>query len=113
MTKELKFYDQGFEEVVRCELHIADRPITEEDALKAHVLDCLDFFFDPRDYDALSAFKNLTQLSMSMNTNELDFLDAFPDTLTLKLSGIQVKNGINYDKLSRFVAGDFNDIEDI
>ena len=43
MTKELKFYDQGFEEVVRCELHIADRPITEEDALKAHVLDCLDF----------------------------------------------------------------------
>ena len=232
MTKELKFYDPGFEEVVRCELHIADRPITEEDALKAHTLDCLDFFFDPRDYDALSAFKNLTQLSISMNTNKLDFLrefplleeltlemlssdgyvdfmhfsclphleelivsggdlsdidyknleglidlkkleslllhefgtvdlrplrrmpwlknlycgyanavydidaiaslpdlealtlvdvkmenldflDAFPDTLTLKLSWIQVKNGINYDKLSRFVAGDFNDIEDI
>ena len=38
--RELLFYNKRFEKAVRNELQIFDRPITEEDALKAEKLSC-------------------------------------------------------------------------
>ena len=44
--KELYFYNKRFEEAVRNELKIFDRPITEEDALKADALSLWEFTFE-------------------------------------------------------------------
>ena len=47
--KELQFFNKKFEDVVRHELLIYDRPLTEEDALVAYDLDCSEFTFDIED----------------------------------------------------------------
>ena len=42
----------------------------------------------------------------------LDFLDAFPDELLISLCGLKVHCDVDYNKLSRFVEGEFDDLED-
>ena len=78
MAKELIFYHPEFEKVVRHELLISDRAITDEDALNVFDLDCSNFTFDSKDYDALSAFKNLDWLTINTRADELDFLKELP-----------------------------------
>ena len=78
MAKELKFYHREFEMVVREELLIKDRPITDEDALNVFDLDFSNFTFDSRDYEALSAFKNLDWLVINTRADDLSFLRDLP-----------------------------------
>ena len=100
MAKELKFYHPGFEQVVRHELLISDRAITDEDALNVFDLDCSDFIFDSRDYEALSAFKNLDYLMINTRADELDFLKALPLLEELNLETWGGNNTVDFNHFS-------------
>ena len=100
MVRELKFYHSEFEQVVRHELLISDRPITEEDALKVFDLDCSNFTFDSRDYEALSAFKNLDWLTINTRADELDFLKALPLLEELNLETWGGNNSVDFNHFS-------------
>ena len=76
--KELQFFNKKFEDVVRHELLIYDRPLTEEDALVAYDLDCSEFTFNIEDCDTLCAFKNLDWLSINVGFEDLSFLKELP-----------------------------------
>ncbi len=77
--KQLKFYNPIFENVVRNELLIFDRPITDEDALLVYDLDCSEFTFDIEDCETLCSFKNLIWLSINVRFENLSFLKALPN----------------------------------
>ena len=83
--RELLFYNKRFEKAVRNELQIFDRPITEEDALKAEKLSCWEFTFDIEDCDTLSAFKNLTYLEINVGFEDLSFLDNLQNLADLSI----------------------------
>lgn len=100
MVRELKFYHSEFEQVVRQELLVSDRPITEEDALKVFDLDCSNFTFDSRDYEALSAFKNLDWLTINTRADELDFLKALPLLEELNLETWGGNNSVDFNHFS-------------
>ena len=76
--KELYFHKDGFEDAVREELQIYDRPITDEDALLALNLDCSNFTFNSEDCDTLCVFKNLEVLSINVGFENLSFLQGLP-----------------------------------
>lgn len=103
MKKELKFYNAEFEQVVRHELLVSDRPITDEDALKVFDLDCFDFTFDSRDYEALSAFKNLDYLTINTRADELDFLKELPALEELNIVIWGVENVVDFKRFSHLV----------
>ena len=100
MAKELKFYHPEFEQVVRQELLISDRAITDEDALNVFDLDCSNFTFDSRDYEALSAFKNLDWLTINTRADELDFLKALPLLEELNLETWGGNNTVDFNHFS-------------
>ena len=100
MVRELKFYHSEFEKVVRYELLVSDRPITEEDALKVFDLDCSNFTFDSRDYEALSAFKNLDWLTINTRADELDFLKSLPLLEELNLETWGGNNTVDFNHFS-------------
>lgn len=75
---ELQFHNKEFEDVVRHELLIYDRPLTEEDALLAYDLDCSNFTFDIEDCATLCSFKNLDWLSINVGFEDLSFLKELP-----------------------------------
>lgn len=83
--KELQFYNKRFEKAVRNALQIFNRPITEEDALKAEELSCWEFTFDIEDCDTLSAFKNLTYLEINVGFEDLSFLENLTNLTHLNL----------------------------
>ena len=85
---ELQFHNKNFEDVVRHELLIHDRPLTEEDALLAYDLDCSEFTFDIEDCETLCAFKNLDWLSINVGFDDLSFLKELPklEELSMELS---------------------------
>ena len=103
MNKELIFYHPEFEQVVRHELLISDRAITEEDALNVFDLDCSNFTFDSRDYDALSAFKNLDWLTINTRANELGFLKELPLLEILYLETWGGNNSVDFNCFSNLV----------
>ena len=72
--KILSFYNKDFESIVRDELGIFDRPITEEDALSLDLLDLSDFTFDIEDCSTLCFFRNLDWLDINIGFNNLAFL---------------------------------------
>jgi hypothetical protein len=76
MKKELVFYNQKFEEAVRNELLIKDRPIYESDAINVFDLDLSEFYFDIEDCDTLTQFKNLEYLQISVCFGDLSFLSS-------------------------------------
>ena len=76
---ELQFHNKKFEDAVRDELRIYDRPLTEEDALLAYDLDCTEFTFDIEDCDTLCAFKNLDWLHINIGFENLSFLAGLPN----------------------------------
>ena len=100
MAKELVFYHHEFEQIVRQELLISDRAITDEDALKVFDLDCSNFTFDSRDYDALSAFKNLDRLVINTRADELDFLKELPLLEELNLETWGGDNTVDFNCFS-------------
>ena len=100
MAKELKFYHPEFEQAVRDELVISDRAITDEDALNVFDLDCSGFTFDRRDYETLSAFKNLDWLTINTRAVELEFLNELPLLEELNLE-IQDDNTVDFNCFSR------------
>ena len=63
---ELQFNHPEFEDEVRTELGIFDRPITEEDALLVSHLDLSNFDFRTEDMETLLFFKNLKNLDANM-----------------------------------------------
>lgn len=71
--QELKFFNKRFEDVVRHELVIYDRPITDVDALLVCDLDCSQFTFDAEDCGTLCAFKNLDWLDINVGFENLSF----------------------------------------
>lgn len=75
--KALKFYNKEFEMVVRHELLLYDREITEDDVLKVLDLDCSEFTFNMDDCETISFFKNLDWLSINVNFEDLSFLRNF------------------------------------
>ena len=83
--KELQFYNKEFEKVVRHELLIYDRPITDEDALLAYDLDCSEFTFDIEDCETLCEFKNLDWLSINVGFEDLSFLKELPELEELSM----------------------------
>lgn len=116
--KELIFYNPRFERVVRHELSIKDRPITDTDALNVFDLDCSEFSFDNRDYEILSAFKNVDTLYINTRAEELDFLKSLPLLEELNLE-IWSSNGFldfNYFSCLKYLkdlaisGGDVSDI---
>ena len=119
MAKELKFYHPEFEQVVRHELLISDRAITDEDALNVFDLDCSNFTFDSRDYEALSAFKNLDYLTINTRADELDFLKALPLLEELNLETWGGNNMVDFNRFSHLEhlrvlcvsGGDISDID--
>ena len=65
------------------------------------------------DIAAIATFSNLEALTLiDVEMDNLEFLDSFPDSLVIELCGLRVKKGIDYSKLSRFVEGEFEEIED-
>lgn len=103
MAKELIFYHPEFEQVVRHGLLISDRAITDEDALNVFDLDCSNFTFDSRDYDALSAFKNLDCLTINTRANELGFLKNLPLLEELSLETWGGNNSVDFHCFSHLV----------
>ena len=87
--KCLEFYNQKFEDVVRNELLIYDRPITDEDALLAYDLDCSEFTFDIEDCETLCAFKNLDWLSINVSFEDLSFFKSLPNLEELTMDFYQ------------------------
>ncbi len=63
---ELQFNHPEFEDEVRTELGIFNRPITEEDALLVSHLDLSNFDFRTEDMETLLFFKNLKNLNANM-----------------------------------------------
>lgn len=115
---ELKFYHAEFEAEVRERLQIYDRAITEEDALTVRELDCSNFDFDGRDYEALSAFKNLIYLSTDTRADELGFLRELPLLEELEMVLWSWENAVDFRYFSHllnlkslFISG--GDISDI
>ena len=87
--KQLEFVNKSFEKVVRHELLIYDRPITDEDALLAYDLDCSDFIFDIEDCETLCAFKNLDWLDITIGFENMSFLQNLKnlEELTIEFYG--------------------------
>ena len=94
--KKLHFFNKEFERVVRNELQIFDRPITEEDALKAEKLNCGEFTFHMEDSDTLSAFKNLTYLEINVGFEDLSFLKKLLNLTHLELGFYRSNFDTNY-----------------
>lgn len=83
--KELQFYNKNFGDVVRNELLIYDRPITDKDALLVDMLGCSEFTFDIEDCDTLCAFKNIDWLSINVDFENLSFLKELPNLEKLNI----------------------------
>lgn len=75
---DLRFKHPGFEEEVRTELKIFDRPITEEDALLVSHLDLSNFNLCVEDMETLSLFKKLRKLDVIMWHSTPEFWHSFP-----------------------------------
>ena len=87
--KELQFFNKEFEAVVRHELLIYDRPLTEDDALLVYDLDCSEFTFGIEDCETLCAFKNLDWLSINVGFENLSFLKELPNLEELAMDFYQ------------------------
>ena len=115
--KELQFCNKEFEKVVRHELLIYDRPITDEDALLAYDLDCSEFTFDIEDCETLCAFKNLDWLSINVGFEDLSFLKELPKLEELSMEFYQHNFDFSYlvplqNLRTLFVSGgDISDFE--
>ena len=75
---DLQFDHPEFEEEVRKERNIFDRPITKEDALLVSHLDLSNFDFRLEDMETLSVFKNLRYLDVNMWQSSPEFWRNFP-----------------------------------
>ena len=73
--KELKFHNKEFENEVRAELLIFDRPLTTDDALNVYDLDCSNFTFDIEDCNTLCTFKNLDWLHICIGFEDFSFFE--------------------------------------
>lgn len=82
--KELHFYNKTFEKVVRNELQIHNRPITDEDVLLISKLDC-DFIFAIEDCETLCAFKNLDWLDITISFEDMSFLGKLENLVELTI----------------------------
>ncbi len=100
MKNDLIFYNFELEQAVRDELLIYDRPITTADALNVFNLDCSDFSFDARDYEALKAFKNLVSLDINTRADELNFLNFLPLLEVLYLETWSTDNYVDFNCFS-------------
>ena len=115
--KELQFFNKKFEDVVRHELLIYDRPLTEEDALVAYDLDCSEFTFDIEDCDTLCALKNLDWLSINVGFEDLSFLKELPKLEELSMEFYRHNFNFSYltplkNLRTLFVSGgDISDFE--
>lgn len=70
---DLIFQHSGFEAVVREQLSVFDRPLTEEDAASVTHLDLSEFGFSDEDIDTLCLFKNLKSLSIEIGQTSAAF----------------------------------------
>ncbi len=85
MEKELSFYNNEFEDVVRDALSISDRPIYVSDVLNVSELNLSNFDFDIRDCETISQFKNLKRLVINIGFNDLSFLSCFSNLRELNI----------------------------
>lgn len=114
---ELKFFHHEFEQEVRNQLSVFNRPITESDAKMVEELDLTNFSFRAEDVETLCYFNNLKMLSIEMGTKDLEFWNHFPELEDLYWCcwGFAVdfnvfKNMKNLTTLC-ISGGDYSDIE--
>ena len=113
---ELQFNHPEFEDEVRTELGIFDRPITEEDVLSVLHLDLSNFDFCDEDIATLSLFKNLKHLDVNMWHSTPDFWHGFPHMEDLYVcvgddfdfSSFQNMKELSYLFVS---GGDYSDVD--
>ena len=113
---ELQFNHPEFEEEVRTELGIFDRPIIAEDVLLVSHLDLSNFDFCIEDMDTLSLFKNLKHLDVNMWHSTPNFWYAFPHMEDLYVcvgddfdfSSFQNMKELSYLFVS---GGDYSDVD--
>lgn len=74
----IAFHHEEYELAVREAIGVPDRPLTEADLMKVENLDCSNFDFLREDLETLKKCKALKTLAISIGTNGLDFLSAFP-----------------------------------
>lgn len=114
---ELRFCHPGFEEAVRSELGIWDRPLTREDALSVTKLELFNFSFLPEDVDALSAFRGLKALDIDIGYTDPAFWERFPELESLYLetwgNGVDFRSFSKMERLSSLTVsgGDLSDME--
>ena len=92
MEKELVFYQPEFEMIVRRKLSIEDRPIYLTDVLNVFELDLSGFWFDVRDCETLSQFKNLQCLYIDFGFKDISFIASLK-----KLTDLSFEYGYDFD----------------
>ena len=74
---ELSFHCLEFEQEVRKQLNILDRPITEEDTQRVTDLSLSEFTFENDDLETLLCFRNLKELDIETRCEDTDFWKQF------------------------------------
>ena len=114
---ELKFYHYEFEQEVRNQLSVFDRPITDVDARMVTELDLTNFSFKDDDVETLIHFCNLKILGIEMEAKDSTFWNCFSELEDLYWccwgSAIDFKVFANMKNLTSLCVsgGDYSDIE--
>ena len=110
---ELKFYNPEFEQIVRKQLNIFDRPITVDDAKTVIELDISDIDFKDEDDSTLICFSNLKTLGLTSDGKDPSFWAHFPMMEDLSLSCEILGGKVDFESFSHmenlrslFVCGD-------
>lgn len=99
MANKMEFTNKEFEQKVRTQLQIYDRPILDTDVLMITEFDCLEIYtYD--DLDTISEFKNLELLTISTSADELDFLNNLTKLKELYLECWSGKGFVDFNKFS-------------
>lgn len=75
--RELTFHNKWLENEIRKSLKVYDGPITDEDALKVTFLDLSQVNLEYEDSNTLTEFKNLEELNVVVQFEDMSFLSKF------------------------------------
>lgn len=83
--RELTFHNKWLENEIRKSLKVYDGPITDEDALKVTFLDLSQVNLEYEDSNTLTEFKNLEELNVVVQFEDMSFLSKFNKIKTLDI----------------------------
>lgn len=96
MEKALVFHHRRFEEEVRCQLQIFDRPIYPSDAAKVTQLDLSNFVFWAEDEPLLENFCQVKSLAINTSSEDHGFLKWLPMLETLDMVCWNKRNAVDF-----------------